>query len=63
MLWERVQLSWDNGIFCSDLHFEYARTGLVSYELNQDNIVLEFDSFCGGIGYERSYKDKIVEKP
>ena len=63
MLWERVQLSWDNGFFCSDLHFEYARSGLVSYELNQDNTVLEFDSFGGEIGYKRSYKDKIVEKP
>ena len=35
----------------------------MSWELNRDDTVTEFDSFGGEIGYERSYKDKIVETP
>ena len=63
MPWECVQLNWGNGIFCLDWYFEHARSEFLSWELNRDDTATEFDSFGGEIGYERSYKDKIVETP
>ena len=41
----------------------FVQIGILNMLDLNSKTVTEFDSFVGEIGYERSYKDKIVETP